>query len=562
MAKVRGDVHQVLTRAVSERALKFPPTAIDKVLARGLGDEICSFDGGLLLRYLPSADVIKLLLGSAEPDLWRCCNHASSRLAGLDTSSLRALAEAFQPGAPGTAEILHEQSGGLRGGGEWTTSSYVEFYLKVLLELRKRRKEEVKDGGDTGSSGTIWRVTGMEMLSVSSTNGLSSSASATKEQEGVPSSTLSHGASNDDGGGKGAESSAAPTTTTTTTFQSNSMAVQRFSATLPSAFTELYGMYNITNMIQHCLVLGDCDSAAYLYALSNHLDEAFVMRLRALRDVPAAARDSGGSDNPSTSPTDLAAELCAELTAILSVLTSRRQNDTASQKEERGGNDAGVTESVKSSVAKILAPFFSFWSSRNLDTTLLETLLVDHMATVALPLMDLIHDSTRSPALENELRGVLVRLSPSFYAALRTTAARNDASTSTNRPRETVANVDVTDQQLWAEISQNLDKGVATRLFASVDANTSGRRGEGDDVVFTCGHTYAKRVFSEHVLPELRQRLMKLPQPLPESARLLCQEYARPFICLSCPLCVYNTVRREQGGEPWIDIFSYERGYD
>ena len=50
MARVRGDVRGVLTLAVSEKALKFPPAAIDKVLARGLGDEICEFDGGLLLQ--------------------------------------------------------------------------------------------------------------------------------------------------------------------------------------------------------------------------------------------------------------------------------------------------------------------------------------------------------------------------------------------------------------------------------------------------------------------------------------------------------------------------------
>jgi hypothetical protein len=48
-------------------------------------------------------------------------------------------------------------------------------------------------------------------------------------------------------------------------FEPNSIMIQRFSAVLPSAFTELYGMYNIASMIQHCLTLGDCDSAAHLY---------------------------------------------------------------------------------------------------------------------------------------------------------------------------------------------------------------------------------------------------------------------------------------------------------
>jgi hypothetical protein len=327
MAKVRGDVHEVLTLAVSERALKFPPTAIDKVLARGLGDEICSFEGGLLLQYLPSIDVIKLLLGAEEPDLFRCYRHAGGRLGGLDEMSLRALADAFQPGAPGTTEILQEQTV-LRTGGEWTTSAYVEFYLQLLLELRKR------DCADEAKQGTVWRVNGADMMLVSSDNvGASASvksAMSTAQQQGSPtghvlqsgrrsvspqkagpdqpissptymsasgrvrtisecssdsvgslttlvpnsrSGNQSEGVEADGSGsdaGAGArpgmvEPKAWPAPRRHVRFEPNSIMIQRFSAVLPSAFTELYGMYNIASMIQHCLTIGDCDSAAHLY---------------------------------------------------------------------------------------------------------------------------------------------------------------------------------------------------------------------------------------------------------------------------------------------------------
>ena len=100
---------------------------------------------------------------------------------------------------------------------------------------------------------------------------------------------------------------------------------------------------------------------------------------------------------------------------------------------------------------------------------------------------------------------VLTRLSPVFYVALRRAAAAaadtaalvgGGTKTSKTNANSDMPSVEVSDGQLWAEIVENLDKGVATRLFAAVDPNTSGRRGEGDDVVFTCGHSFSKQVCS------------------------------------------------------------------
>lgn len=311
MAKVRGDVHEVLSLAVSERVLKFPPTAIDKVLARGLGDEICSFEGGLLLQYLPSSDVIKLLLGAAVPDLYRCYRHAGSRLTALDRTALDAIAVAFQPGAPGTENILQEQSV-LQTSGDWTTATYVEFYLQVLLELRKR------DRDDETRSKSLWHVTGVEMLRVTAVN-VSAPASSKSGasvgtrrasptdsrqepstralQKDTPTYLSKHGhvrsmseCSTDSVGslttlvpssrsisehtqsslaadrdGDSDQTEVPMKHAGRSTFQTSSISVQRFSGVIPTAFTELYGMYNVHSMVQHSLTLRDYDSAAHLY---------------------------------------------------------------------------------------------------------------------------------------------------------------------------------------------------------------------------------------------------------------------------------------------------------
>jgi hypothetical protein len=63
-------------------------------------------------------------------------------------------------------------------------------------------------------------------------------------------------------------------------------------------------------------------------------------------------------------------------------------------------------QAVDAAVTKVLAPFLSFWASRELDPAALEALLTGRLTTVALPLINLIRETVRSPELEAELQPV------------------------------------------------------------------------------------------------------------------------------------------------------------
>jgi len=59
-------------------------------------------------------------------------------------------------------------------------------------------------------------------------------------------------------------------------------------------------------------------------------------------------------------------------------------------------------------------------------------------------------------------------------------------------------------------------------------------------VVFTCGHSFPKKLFFETILPEFKLRVLQFPIPIPTSLNLILSEYHQPFMNAACPKCVYN----------------------
>ena len=69
-----------------------------------------------------------------------------------------------------------------------------------------------------------------------------------------------------------------------------------------------------------------------------------------------------------------------------------------------------------------------------------------------------------------------------------------------------------------------------------------------DAVVFTCNHNLPRYYMVDVVLPEFKQRMRELPQPLPQTTELLLRHYrqVKTRLFAACPCCLYNYLRQEQ----------------
>lgn len=65
------------------------------------------------------------------------------------------------------------------------------------------------------------------------------------------------------------------------------------------------------------------------------------------------------------------------------------------------------------------------------------------------------------------------------------------------------------------------------------------------DLVFTCGHMYSHRRFTQSTLQLFRDKMARFPVPLPLTVKLLIMDYSSGACNSACPACVYNHLREK-----------------
>ena len=66
-------------------------------------------------------------------------------------------------------------------------------------------------------------------------------------------------------------------------------------------------------------------------------------------------------------------------------------------------------------------------------------------------------------------------------------------------------------------------------------------------IAFTCGHCFLQELFWTTVIPNFTKRMEAMRRPIKATLRLLLEEYHKPCPSLACPICLYNSLRKEEG---------------
>lgn len=122
---------------------------------------------------------------------------------------------------------------------------------------------------------------------------------------------------------------------------------------------------------------------------------------------------------------------------------------------------------------------------------------------------------------------------------------------------------------IWAERKATLEKELKVRTKIQISqpaledfiqhngsASTSsrGRSSSGSgapdysnagDLVFTCGHMYSHRRFTQSTLQLFREKMARFPVQLPLTVKLLTMDYSNGSCSSACPACVYNHLREK-----------------
>ena len=65
------------------------------------------------------------------------------------------------------------------------------------------------------------------------------------------------------------------------------------------------------------------------------------------------------------------------------------------------------------------------------------------------------------------------------------------------------------------------------------------------DLIFTCGHMFGNRRFTQSTLQLFREKMGRFPVPLPLTVKLLIMDYTTGSCSSACPACVYNHLREK-----------------
>lgn len=126
---------------------------------------------------------------------------------------------------------------------------------------------------------------------------------------------------------------------------------------------------------------------------------------------------------------------------------------------------------------------------------------------------------------------------------------------------------------IWAERKATLEKELKVRTkiqisqpaledfiqhngSASSSSSSRGRSGSGiggampdysnaGDLVFTCGHMFSHRRFTQSTLQLFREKMARFPVQLPLTVKLLTMDYSNGSCTSACPACVYNHLREK-----------------
>jgi hypothetical protein len=271
--------------------------------------------------------------------------------------------------------------------------------------------------------------------------------------------------------------------------------------------------------------------------------------------------------------TDYSVHRCTEA-ALADLVASSGDADTMSPRA------AAVAEAyldfqpqslrMEPAMAEAVPLLLNFWSQQNLPAETLEKILVARKYTVASAIVACF--SAPACAWTSVLESFSAESILSFYQViLSATPGDSQASKEMRGPK-------VSEDRLWTEITAHLQHGPLSRLSIPLQAVSSSSEalddpGAEERVVFSCRHSWARKVFTELVVPEFGRRvkvggrtgpggcgcdavpdpdapnpsLLSLSQafPIPVSAALLVEGYFQKFMPLACPHCVFAHLKQQ-----------------
>uniref|UniRef100_A0A6B2KZA5 RCC1-like domain-containing protein n=1 Tax=Arcella intermedia TaxID=1963864 RepID=A0A6B2KZA5_9EUKA len=102
------------------------------------------------------------------------------------------------------------------------------------------------------------------------------------------------------------------------------------------------------------------------------------------------------------------------------------------------------------------------------------------------------------------------------------------------------------EDRMWTQIKNNIAKDLDKKDKILLDPEHVPRSAHEKDFMFTCGHSFTREKFYSEIIPTFEDKTQQFSHPLPITTRLMVMDYQQHQISLSCPVCAYNELRKNQ----------------
>eukprot|EP00051_Salpingoeca_urceolata_P002060 m.46672 g.46672 ORF g.46672 m.46672 type:complete len:1586 (-) comp11874_c0_seq2:28-4785(-) len=315
---------------------------------------------------------------------------------------------------------------------------------------------------------------------------------------------------------------------------------------LPIALTALQGQFGLMTVMRACDDLDDVDTKAHLHVMCGDLAVAFGLRVKSLLRWTSLTWPDDPEERKQQLQHHVALLCSAFFEFVLVARTLSDGGDVDLEQQQFFSNVPAMTaEETAPHLSAIITRISELWAEQEFEVSEFENVLLHNASVTVRTALDLLEGG--SP------KGVLDSLSGSFYLQLGRLRFTQGAAL-----LKMPSSARLSGQQLWSSIVRNIAKDIQARTSATIlcvqdesasSASAASSRQQadgamGDTVVFTCGHDFTRRAFTNEAIPELRRRLQGLPFDVQASSQLLVQEYLKQRPCVACPHCVFAALRR------------------
>eukprot|EP01132_Coremiostelium_polycephalum_P004737 gene4737-5913_t len=210
--------------------------------------------------------------------------------------------------------------------------------------------------------------------------------------------------------------------------------------------------------------------------------------------------------------------------------------------------DGSITlNSVDRIKETLIIMIFNYWKEKQLSIPDLEKYILYNINSFSTLLSSILQTNASQPL------PLLLEFSATFYLYI----IKNYLQSMKNQSERERRLQKVSEKVLWTNIRDNLEKDLLQRSKIEIPAlplDAGPIHPFEKDIAFTCNHFFPKRVYYGTILPEFKLEAQKLLVPGSETLKYILDEYNQKTISLSCPVCLFHSLRDLQNDEMKKDI--------